>query len=110
VLTKNVTELHGTVNGVGRASASESTVVVYAEEPAKWTPQSRFIASVKPDKDGRFNVRGLPSGNYLVAALDFLETGEEYDPGLLRRIGPLATAVTLIDGQSSTTSVTIVPY
>jgi hypothetical protein len=38
---------------------------------------------------------GLPPGEYYVAAVDYLETGEEFDPLLLQQLVPVATRVML---------------
>ena len=45
-------------------------------------------------------IRGLPPGErYLVAALDYLEDGEEPDRRLLDRLRTRATSVTLGEGE-----------
>jgi hypothetical protein len=54
------------------------------------------------DQSGNFKLAGLPPEDYLVAALEFLEPGDERDPDLLERLRPAATAVSITEGASKT--------
>jgi len=93
-LTRNVTTVSGRVVDERGAVALDATVVVFADDPEKWGPQSRFIESARPDQQGRFTIRGLPPGRYVAIAVGYVEPGEERDPDLLgqwRRRGTLFT-------------------
>ena len=63
--------------------ALDGTVIVFADDPGKWGPQSRFIGSARPDQQGRFSIRGLPPGRYVAIAVGYLQPGEERDPDAL---------------------------
>ena len=63
--------------------ALDTTVIVFADEPEKWGPHSRFIESARPDQQGRFTIRSLPPGRYVAIAVGYLEPGEEHDPDVL---------------------------
>jgi hypothetical protein len=47
-------------------------------------------------------VKGLPPGEYYLAALADLETGEWNDPLLLQQLIPSSATVTLRDGETTT--------
>jgi hypothetical protein len=98
VLTDRPTSLSGTVQS--DRDTRDHNVLVFAEDATKWTFPSRFVRATRADADGRFEIRGLPPGErYLVAALTYLEDGEEQDRQLLQRLRNRATSVTLGDGE-----------
>jgi hypothetical protein len=73
-------------------------VVVFPEDPARWTPRSRFVRSIASSPDGAYHIVGLPAERYRVVAIDDLEEGEGEDPDLLARVRELATSVTVAEG------------
>jgi hypothetical protein len=76
--------------------------VVLADDPAKWTPDTRFVAVVRPDQRGQFRHRGLPPARYVAVALEYLEPGEETRSDLLARLRELGRPFTLEDGEATT--------
>jgi hypothetical protein len=110
VLTRVRTELSGTGVDERNSPVSEYSVVVFPEDRALWTPQSRFIGAARSDDKGRFELTGLPSGRFLIAALDYLGAGEERDIDLLSRIAGSATRVTLEGGKPATITLRVMPY
>lgn len=101
-LTDRVTILSGGISDDRGRAALETTVIVFADDPAKWGPQSRFIQSARPDQQGRFTIRGLPPGKYVAIAVDYLEPGEERDPEVLAGWRPRGTVFTLSEGETHT--------
>jgi hypothetical protein len=102
VLTDRVTEVNGTAT-VGRAAATNYTVVAFADDAALWTFPTRHVRTARADKDGRFSLRGLPPGvAYLVAAVDQVEDGEWQDPEFLERLREAASRVTMREGEAKT--------
>ncbi len=98
-LTAKVTELSGTVKGPSGAPVRDYTVIVFSEDPDRWTiPNSRFVVSARPDQDGHFKVRGLPPGAYYAAAADYVAQGEGGDPELLERLKAKASRIALEGG------------
>ena len=98
-LTAKVTELSGTVKGPSGAPVKDYTVIVFSEDPDRWTiPNSRFVVSARPDQDGHFKVRGLPPGAYYAAAADYVAQGEGGDPELLERLKAKASRIALEGG------------
>jgi hypothetical protein len=109
VVTDRVTEVNGRVLVRGQPTRDYS-VVIFPEDEAKWTFPSRFVQSGRPDQQGLFKLRALPPGErYLAVAVDYLENGEAADPEFLSRIRGLATALTLVEGESKALELTLVP-
>ena len=57
---------------------------------------------MRPGTDGKFIVRGLPAGDYVIAAVADIEQGQWYDPALLERLKAAGTPIHLEDGDQKT--------
>lgn len=101
-LTQRATTLMGTVQDARGAALPDYTVVAFAADPAKWGFQTRFVRSARPDQEGRFSIRALPPDDYLVVALEYVETGQELDPEQLEKWKTLGTKVMLAEGETKT--------
>jgi protocatechuate 3,4-dioxygenase beta subunit len=99
-LTQNVTTVSGGVTDDRGGVALDATVIAFADDPGKWGPHSRFIASARPDQQGRFTIKGLPAGRYVAIAVGYLEPGEERDPDLLETWRTRGTPFTLPEGKT----------
>ena len=104
LLTRRATTLTGIVQGDGNEPIGDYTVVAFAADRAKWGYLTRFVRSARPNQDATFTIRALPADDYLVVALEYLESGQELDPEQLRVWEPLATKVTLVEGGTQTLS------
>lgn len=90
-LTDRITQVTGTVRS--QRSLNGATVVVFPDDPAKWTGTSRFIKTARPNADGQFSIRGLPPhSRYVAIALDFIEPGETQNSEFLQRAKTAASA------------------
>jgi hypothetical protein len=99
-LTDRPTELTGTLQDVSGRPAPDYFIVVFATDRARWVPQSRWIAQTRPSTDGAFTVKGLPAGEYYVAAVTDVQPGEWFSPSFLEPMAtPDALKVVLVDGQ-----------
>ena len=96
------TSLTGVFQDRGGRAATEYYILVFSSDRKHWTPGSRRIRMTRPATDGAFSVKGLPPGEYLLAALADLETGEWNDPALLDQLVPSSAKVTLRDGETTT--------
>ena len=101
MLTQQATTLAGTVTDSRGARVSDYTVVAFSADSSKWGYQTRFVRSARPDQDGRFTIRALPPDDYIVAALEYVETGQELDPEQLENWRSLGTKITLTEGIST---------
>jgi carboxypeptidase family protein len=103
-LTRRATTLSGTVQDDSGNPVGDYTVVAFSANPDRWGHQTRFVRSVRPDQGGKFTMRALPPDQYFVIALEYVETGQEFDPEQLGNWKPLATTVELRDGEAKTLS------
>ena len=85
-LTSKVTEVSGTLADANRATVTDGTIVLFPDDASRWNPGSRFLAAVRVGRNGHFRHRGLPAGEYLAVAVDYLEEGEETNPETLERL------------------------
>jgi len=106
IVTKKRTTLTGTTVDSKGVATSEFAAVVFPQNRNEWTPQSSRIAASRPDQQGRFAIVGLPPGEYLAAAVEYLEVGSERDPELLARLADKAARLTLSEGESRSIKLT----
>ena len=98
VLTNKSTEVNGTVKH-GHEPATDYTVVIFSDDPQKWAvPMPRHIASARPNQEGRFQVKNLPAGSYYAVALEYIPTGDWFDPEVLERIKSKASRFSVDEG------------
>jgi uncharacterized protein (DUF2141 family) len=103
MMTTKTQTVTGTVAGVKGEAVKEYTVVVFAEDPQKWTAaDSRWVASARADQQGQFKISDLPAGTYLAIAVEYVPQGEWRDPAWLDRASQSATRFTLDDGGTRT--------
>jgi hypothetical protein len=101
-LTNRVTTVSGSVTTDRNTVAIDGTVIIFADDDAKWGPRSRFIESARPDQHGQFKIRGLPAGKYVAIAVEYLEPGDERDTDLLSRWRRHGISLTLSEGEMRT--------
>ena len=104
VLTQRAAEISGSVQDAQTRPVTDYVIVAFAADTTKWGFQSRFIRSTRPNQDGRFSMKGLPPEDYLVIALEYLESGEESDPEQLEKWKNAATRLSLKEGEQKVLS------
>jgi hypothetical protein len=92
------TGLTGTLKDPGGRAATDYYVLVFSADRRHWTPGSRRVRMTRPATDGLYSVKGLPPGEYFLAAPADLETGGWNDPALLEQLVPSSSKVTMRDG------------
>ncbi len=97
VLSDRVTRVVGQLNDDRGAPLTDGTVLLFAEDPERWGENSAFVRVARPDQQGRYEVRGLPAGDYLAAAVDYVPTGMWNDPEYLESLGRDAQRFTLAE-------------
>ncbi len=88
--TDQASEISGTVKDAQGAAASDLFVVIFTADRASWFFNSRRVAAVRADPEGRFAIRNLPPGEYRAVATADLEQNEWFDPAVLERLLPAA--------------------
>jgi hypothetical protein len=102
VLTDKVTTVSGHVMNDDGAAALDATIVLLARDAARWGPDSRYVAAVRPNQQGRFTHSALPPGEYVAVAVDDLEPGEETNPEMLERLRDIGMPFALEEGEAMT--------
>jgi hypothetical protein len=100
ILSRKRTELSGQISGERGAPETDATVVVFAEDPARWGFASRFVRTARPNQDGRYTLRGMPPHDYFVVAVKDLEQGQAQDPEFLESVRAQAQRVSLGENET----------
>jgi protocatechuate 3,4-dioxygenase beta subunit len=108
VLTRRVTTLSGQVTDDKGSATPDGTVIVFAADRSKWFEDSRFVRAARPDQKGRYQLMGLPPGDYLAAAVDYVQQGEWADPDYLDALRQYARTLTLAEGETQTIPLALV--
>jgi hypothetical protein len=108
-LTDTLTRLSGTVTNARREAVKDYVVVILPERLKEGILPGRFTRTVRPNQEGRYEIRGLPAGNYLVVAVPTFEFGHEWDPAFRKQAEPTAKRFRLTHGQTATLDLELVP-
>jgi len=102
-LTNRVTDVSGVVTNSRGDPVNGCWIVLFARDPAKRRPPTRYVRTARADQSGRFKMTGLPPGEYLAFVLEAVNSnGEETDPDFLDRLETRATRFTLGEGETKT--------
>ena len=104
VITDKITTVSGELADDKGAPITDATVLVFATDATKWSQNPRFIKAARPDQQGRWQIKGLPAGEYLAVAVDFVEDGQWNDPEYLDSIRRYGQKLTLAAAASETIS------
>ena len=102
VLSNRVNSVAGQLVDDKGAPLADGTIIVFAADAEKWGEDSRFVRSVRPDQEGKYQIRGLPPGEYLAVAIDYVEDGMWNDPEYLEAIWRYGHKVTLGESDAQT--------
>jgi hypothetical protein len=101
-LSDRVSELSGSLtDGDGRAR-TDVTLIALAVDPRYWWKGSRRVQTTRPDTAGRYTIRGLPAGEYILAAVLALGASGPYDPTLLAELAKTGVRESLAEGERKT--------
>jgi hypothetical protein len=100
-LTDAITVLSGIVTNGQRKAVKDYVVVILPERLNEGTMPERFMRTARPNQEGRYELRGLPAGDYLAVAVAALEDGNEWNPVFRKMIEPTAKRFTLTHGQTA---------
>jgi Carboxypeptidase regulatory-like domain len=108
IVTNKVTTVSGLLTDDKGAPVADGTVIVFADETEKWSEDSRFVRSARPDQEGQYQIKGLPPGQYLAVAIDYVQEGLWNDPEFLDSVRRYAQKFTLIEGASQAVALRLV--
>jgi hypothetical protein len=100
VFSQKITELSGIVSDSRGRPVVDASVVVFTTNRDRWVSTTRYLRTVRPDTDGRYTIKGLPPGDdYVIIAVQGLESGQGGDPEFLSRAREEAKSLTLAEGE-----------
>jgi hypothetical protein len=102
VFTDRQTQISGTVTTAQGTPVSDFTILAFPIDQSLWRPQSRQIMTTRPDQNGKYQLRGLPPGQYYLALVDPVENGEWFEATFLDQQRGNAVRLTLSDGEVKT--------
>ena len=104
VVSNRVTTVSGQLADDKGAPLVDGTVIVFADDASKWSDDSRWVRAVRPDQQGQYQIQGLPPGEYLAVAVDYVEEGSWNDPEYLESIRRHGQRLTLREAESRSLS------
>jgi protocatechuate 3,4-dioxygenase beta subunit len=107
-MTNRTNEASGRVTDADGATVRDCVVIVFAQDPARWTVQTRYLSVARPGLDDLFHVRLLP-GEYFAVAMGDVENGAWTDPEFLSHARDRATAFSIADGEKKTIDLKVTP-
>jgi hypothetical protein len=87
---------------------TDATIIVFSADTEKWSHSARFIRGARPDRQGQWQIKGLPPGEFLAVAVDYVEDGQWNDPEYLESIRRYGQKLTLTDAASSAISLKVI--
>jgi Carboxypeptidase regulatory-like domain len=106
VLSNKMPTLRGTLMD-DKAQPASGSVLLFPDDPVKWSEGSRLVRTARPDQSGAFEFRNMPVGEYLIVPLEYLQTGSSDDPEFLQSLRDRATKVSLGEGETKGVNLTL---
>ena len=97
--TSRAAEISGRLIDASGRPVTRYSIVVFTQDRSLWLPNARRIRSVQPATDGSFAVGGLPAGEYAIAAVEEIQSGELTDSAFLSQLLAASFKFTLNEGE-----------
>jgi hypothetical protein len=108
VFSQKTTDLSGAVTDDRGKPVLDVSVVIFPSNRDLWSGQSRYIRTLRPDTNGRYNVKSMPPNeDYLVIAVRNLESGQGGDPEFLARAREDAKSFSLNEGETKAVDIKV---
>lgn len=106
VFTQKATDLSGVITDDRSKPVLDASAVIFPADSQRWTPSSRYVRTLRPDTNGRYNIKALPPHeDYLIIAVQNLEAGQGSDPDFLTRAKEEAKPFSLTEGETKAVDV-----
>jgi hypothetical protein len=109
VITDIASEVTGVVLDATGAAAGGALVAVVPAATAYWSRASRRLRVVRADATGRYRVRGMPDGEYRVAATRASDERDVYRTEALRELSARGVPLTLAGAEPRVVDLTLPP-
>jgi protocatechuate 3,4-dioxygenase beta subunit len=107
-MTNRSNEVSGRVTDADGNAVRDCFVIVFAQDPAHWTVQTRHLSVARPAIDDLFHARLLP-GDYYAVAMSDVEPGAWTDSEFLSQARDRATKFSIADGEKKTIDLPLSP-
>ena len=105
--TDRPSEVSGVLQDTTGRPATDYFIIVFPADKALWSAGQRRVAQARPASDGRFAVRSLKAGSYLIAAVTDVEPGAMSDPDFLEQLVAGAVKFELAEGEKKVQDIRI---
>ena len=107
-LTDRPAEISGVLQNSAGQPAPEYGLIVFSADPRFQVARSRRTQYVRPDITGRFIVRDLPAGDYLISAVTDVENGQWNDPAFIAELAQSSPIkVSVVEGDKKVQDIRI---
>ncbi len=106
LITDRPSRLTGSVRDEQGRAVRDPAVVALPVDPTRRYPGSPHVQLTYPDRDGRYELIGLPAGDYLLSVVTGIREDDLYDVRVFREIAAVGTAVTIEGATRSTRDLT----
>ena len=96
VITKRLGGIGGTVTDA-QGRPADGPVVLFPADAAKWHEAVGSLRSARPDQAGKYRFDTVRPGDYLIIAVEQMESWQVNDPEVLAALRDRATKVTIAD-------------
>jgi hypothetical protein len=107
-LTDHLYPISGKVTDASGALVRDCFVILFGQNPANWTPGTRYLATVRPGLDDLFHAK-MPAGDYYAIAMTEIEQGAWTDPEFLMQAREHATRFSIAVDESKTVDLPLSP-
>jgi uncharacterized protein (DUF2141 family) len=90
--TDQPTEISGVIQDAAGQPTSDFVLLAFSADKRFRLPQSRRTQLARPDGNGRFVIRNLPAGDYLIVALTDVDPNQLVDPAFFAELESHAPA------------------
>ncbi len=108
IVTDRVSSVTGDLADDKGLPLTDATILVFADDPAQWTSDTRTVRAVRPDQVGHYQIKALPAGAYRAIALDYVEDGLWNDPEYLAALRPKAQPLTVVEAMTQSITLKLV--
>ena len=105
--SEQASEISGVVKDAQGTPVAQGFVVVFSTVRGAWFFNSRRVAGVRPDAQGRYTIRNLPPGAYRIVATNDVDSFEWFDPATLERLLPAASPLTITGVERQSVDLTL---
>lgn len=102
MLSDKVAELSGVLQTASGAPNSDVFVIAYSANRSQWGAGARRVQAVRPGVDGRYSIKGLPAGEYLLAAVLDIDQDDWNNAAFLEQLVPASIRITMGEGEKKT--------